>query len=56
MPFGGILEIHQPYSRGASQHPKETLFQKEWWIFNMGTSYYKISLGHLADHLIYLSS
>jgi len=52
MPFAGILEIHKPFLRGASQHPKEALFS----IFNMGTSYVNISLVHLADHLIYHSS
>jgi hypothetical protein len=53
MPFLGILEIHKPFLRGASQHPKEALFQNGLSIFNMGTSYVNISLGHLADHLIY---
>jgi hypothetical protein len=56
MPFLGILEIHKPFFRGASQHPKEALFQNGLSSFNMGTSYVNISLGHLADHLIYLSS
>jgi hypothetical protein len=56
MPFAGILEIHKPFLRGASQHPKEALFQNGLSIFNMGTSYVNVSLVHLADHLIYLSS
>jgi hypothetical protein len=56
MPFAGIIEIHQPFLRGASHHPKEALFQNGWWNFTMGTSYDNISLVHLADHLIYLSS
>jgi hypothetical protein len=56
MPFTGILGIHQPFLRGASQHPKEALFQNGWWIFIMGTSYYNISLDNLANHLINLSS
>jgi hypothetical protein len=58
MPFAGIWEIHQPFLRGASQHPKpkEALFQNGLSIFNMGMSYDNISLVHLADHLIYLSS
>jgi hypothetical protein len=56
MPFAGILEIHKPFSRGASQHPKEALFRNGLSIFNMGTSYVNISLVHLANHLIYLSS
>jgi hypothetical protein len=56
MPFAGIWEIHQPFLRGASQHPKVALFQNGWSIFNMGMSYDNISLVHLADHLLYLSS
>ena len=56
MPFLGILEIHKPFLRGAARRPKEAPFQKGLSIFNMGTSYVNISLGHLADHLIYLSS
>jgi hypothetical protein len=27
MPFAGILEIHKQFFMGASQHPKEALFQ-----------------------------
>jgi hypothetical protein len=27
MPFTGILEIHELFLRGASQNPKEALFQ-----------------------------
>jgi len=56
MTFAGILEIHKPFLRGASQHPKEALFQNGLSIFNMGTIYVNISLVHLADHLIYLYS
>ena len=50
------LRNPQAILRGASQHPKEALFQNGLSIFNMGTSYDNISLVHLADHLIYLSS
>ena len=56
MPFAGILEILEPFLRGAGEHPKEALFQIGPRIFNMVTSYDSISLDHLADHLIYLSS
>jgi hypothetical protein len=56
MPFVGILEIEKPFLRGASQHPKEALFQIGSSILNMATSYQRISGDHLADHLIYLSS
>jgi hypothetical protein len=56
MPFAGILEIHKPFLRGASQHPKEARFQNGLSIFNMGTSYVNISLVHLTNHLIYLFS
>jgi hypothetical protein len=56
MPLAGILKILEPFSRGAAQHPKEALFQKGSRIFNTGMSYDSISLDHLTDHLIYLSS
>ena len=56
MPFAGILEFHEPISRAAVIHPQEAPFQKGLRIFNMATSYDSISLDHLADHLIYLSS
>ena len=49
MPFAGILEIHKQFLRGASEHPKEALFQNGLSIFNMGMSYVNISLVHLAD-------
>jgi hypothetical protein len=55
MPFAGILEIDEPFLRGASQHPKEALFQIGSSILNMVTSYHRISGDHLTDHLIYLS-
>jgi hypothetical protein len=50
------LRNPQAILRGALQHPREALFQNGLSIFNMGTSYDNISLVHLADHLIYLSS
>jgi hypothetical protein len=56
MPFTEIWEILEPFLRGAARLPKEAPFQKGSRIFNMATSYVNISLGHLADHLIYLSS
>ncbi len=56
MPFAGILEILEPFLRGAVWCPKEALFQKGSRIFNMATSYYSIAPDHLADHLIYLFS
>jgi hypothetical protein len=28
MPFIGIKEIHEPFLRGASEHPNKALFQK----------------------------
>jgi hypothetical protein len=56
MPFAGILEIIKPFLRVAAGHPKEALFQKGLRIFNMEMSYHRISLKHLANHLIYLSS
>jgi len=58
MPFAGILDIHKLFLKvkGASQHPKEALFQNGLLIFNMGTSFVNISLVHLANHLMYLSS
>ena len=52
----GIGEILEPFLRGAAQHPKEAQFQKGSSIFNMTARYENISLDHLADHLIYLSS
>jgi hypothetical protein len=56
MPFTGILEIEEPFLRGASQHPNEALFQFGSSIFNMVTSYEIISLNHLAEHMIHLST
>ena len=58
MPLAGILKILEPFLRGAARHPnsKEALFQKGSRIFNTATSYNSISLDHLANHLIYLSS
>ena len=55
MQFAGILEILQPFLRGAAQHPEEALLHFGARIFNMATSYHRISGDHLADHLIYLS-
>jgi len=56
MPFAGILDIQKLFLKGASQHPKEALFQNGLLIFNMGTSFVNITLVHLANHLMYLSS
>ena len=56
MPFAGILEILEPFLRGAARHPEETLLHFGSRIFNVATSYHRISGDHLADHLIYLSS
>ena len=56
MQFAGILEIEQPFLRGAEQQPKEALFQIGHSIFNMTTSYYSIAPDHFADHLISISS
>ena len=58
MQFAGIWEILDPFLslRGAARRPKESPFQKGSRVFNMATSYYNISLDHLADHLIHLSS
>ena len=49
MQFPGIWEILEPFLRGAIRRPKEAPFQKGSRIFNMATSYYNISLDHLAD-------
>jgi hypothetical protein len=56
MPFAGILEIEEPFLRGASQHPKEALFQIGSSILNMVTSYHRFSGDHLAEHMIHLST
>ena len=48
MPFAGILEILEPFLRGAVGCPKEALFQKSSRIFNMAMSYYSIALDHFA--------
>ncbi len=56
MPFAGILEIQEPFLRGASQHPKEAMFQIGSSILNMVTSYHHISGDHLAEHMIHLST
>ena len=49
MPFPGTWEILEPFLRGAARCPKAAPFQKGSRIFNMATSYYNISLDHLAD-------
>ena len=56
MPFAGIREILEPFFRGATRRPKEAPFQKGSRIFNMVTSYEVISLDHLAEHMIHLST
>ena len=55
MPFAGILEILEPFSRGVARHPEEALLHFGSRIFNMAMSYPHISGDHLADHRIYLS-
>jgi hypothetical protein len=56
MPFAGIREILEPFLRGATRRPKEAPFQKGSRIFNMVTSYEVISLDHLAERMIHLST
>jgi hypothetical protein len=49
MPFFGIKENLELFLRGASEYPKEALFQKGSRIFSMSTSFD----GGLLDHLPY---
>ena len=56
MLFTEIWEILEPFLRGAARRPKEAPIQKGSRIFNMAMSYYNISLDHLAEHMIHLST
>ena len=56
MPFAKILEILEPFLRGAAKKPKEDLIQIGYSIYNMATSYHSILGDQLTDHLIYLFS
>ena len=50
MPFAGIGEILEPFSRGAARHPNEALFQKGSSFFNMATSYHDTFIGPTAEY------
>ena len=52
MPSARILEILEQFLRRAVRHPEEALLHFGSRIFNMATSYHRISGDHLADHLI----
>jgi hypothetical protein len=39
MPFAGILEILEPFLRGAAGHPEEALLHFGSRIIDMATSY-----------------